>query len=48
MNPADALRLGVFLHGYAADRIADRLGPAGYLAGETADELPAALGALTP
>jgi NAD(P)H-hydrate epimerase len=47
MNPAAALRLGVFLHGYAADLMADRLGPAGYLAGETADELPAALGALT-
>lgn len=48
MSPADALRLGVFLHGYAADRIADRIGPVGYLAGEVADELPAALGALTP
>jgi hydroxyethylthiazole kinase-like uncharacterized protein yjeF len=38
----DALKLGVFMHGYAADRLAARIGPAGYLAGELADELPAA------
>jgi hydroxyethylthiazole kinase-like uncharacterized protein yjeF len=48
MNPADALRLGVFLHGCSADRLADSRGPVGYLAGEVADELPAALGALSP
>ena len=40
MNPADALKLGVFLHGEAADHLAARIGPAGYLAGEVADELP--------
>jgi ADP-dependent NAD(P)H-hydrate dehydratase / NAD(P)H-hydrate epimerase len=43
MSPADALKLAVFIHGYAADRLAVRIGPAGYLASELADELPAAL-----
>jgi NAD(P)H-hydrate epimerase len=42
MSAADALKLGVFMHGNAADRLAARIGPAGYLAGELADELPAA------
>ena len=42
MSAADALKLGVFIHGYAADRLAARIGPAGYLASELADELPAA------
>jgi NAD(P)H-hydrate epimerase len=42
MSAADALKLGVFMHGYAADRLTARIGPAGYLAGELADELPAA------
>jgi ADP-dependent NAD(P)H-hydrate dehydratase / NAD(P)H-hydrate epimerase len=43
MAVGDALKLGAFLHGYAADRLAARIGPAGYLASEVADELPAAL-----
>ena len=43
MPPADALKLGVFIHGYAADRLAARIGPVGYLASELADDLPAAL-----
>jgi ADP-dependent NAD(P)H-hydrate dehydratase / NAD(P)H-hydrate epimerase len=42
MTPADALKLGVFIHGYAADRLAARIGPAGFLASEVADELPSA------
>lgn len=46
MAPAAALRLGAWLHGDAGDRLARRIGPAGYLAGELAAELPAALGAL--
>src|SRR5260221_162284 len=33
MRPLDALALGVFLHGYAADRVAARLGRIGYIAG---------------
>ena len=42
----DALRLGVFLHGYAADRLAVRIGPSGFFASEVADELPPAIAAL--
>ncbi|MBV8453775.1 MAG: NAD(P)H-hydrate dehydratase [Deltaproteobacteria bacterium] len=42
MSAADAVKLGVFMHGNAADRLAARIGPAGYLAGELADELPVA------
>ena len=47
MTALDALALGVFLHGYAADRVASRLGRVGYIAGDLIDELPAALEALT-
>jgi NAD(P)H-hydrate epimerase len=47
MRPLDALALGVFLHGYAADRVAARIGRVGYIAGDVIDELPAALEALT-
>jgi hydroxyethylthiazole kinase-like uncharacterized protein yjeF len=43
MSPADALKLGVFVHGFAADLLAERVGPVGYLAGDLANELPAAL-----
>lgn len=38
----DAARLGAYLHGLAGDRLARRLGEAGLLAGELADELPLA------
>ena len=47
MRPLDALALGVFLHGDAADRVAQRMGRVGYIAGDVIDELPAALEALT-
>ncbi|MFZ0889413.1 MAG: NAD(P)H-hydrate dehydratase [Candidatus Binataceae bacterium] len=46
MNPLDALKLGVFLHGYAADRVVSRLGPFGYITGDVIDELPRAIAAL--
>src|SRR6266478_1783993 len=39
---ADAARLGVFLHGYAADRVAARRGMVGLLASDVIEELPAA------
>jgi ADP-dependent NAD(P)H-hydrate dehydratase / NAD(P)H-hydrate epimerase len=42
----DAARLGVYLHGLAGDRIAERIGDAGLLASELADELPLARRAL--
>jgi NAD(P)H-hydrate epimerase len=47
MAPLDALALGVFVHGYAADRVAARMGRVGYIAGDLIDELPATLEALT-
>ncbi len=47
MRPLEALALGVFLHGYAADRVAARMGRVGYIAGDLIDELPAAREALT-
>jgi hydroxyethylthiazole kinase-like uncharacterized protein yjeF len=47
MAPLEALALGVFVHGHAADRVASRLGRVGYIAGDLIDELPAALEALT-
>jgi len=46
MSPTNALKLGVFVHGFAADLLAERVGPVGYLAGDLANELPAALKAL--
>ncbi len=46
MRPLDALTLGVFVHGYAADRVAARMGRVGYITGDLIDELPAAFEAL--
>jgi NAD(P)H-hydrate repair Nnr-like enzyme with NAD(P)H-hydrate dehydratase domain len=46
LAPLDALALGAFVHGHAADRLAARMGPIGYLAGDLADELPSTLAAL--
>jgi NAD(P)H-hydrate epimerase len=43
---ADAARLGVYLHGLAADRIVAARGPFGLIAGDVADALPAAAQAL--
>ena len=47
MRPLDALALGVFLHGYAADRVASKLGRVGFLAGDLISELPEAMEALS-
>ena len=47
MNPLDALALGAYIHGDAADRVARRLGPVGYITGDLIDELPRALAALS-
>jgi ADP-dependent NAD(P)H-hydrate dehydratase / NAD(P)H-hydrate epimerase len=46
MDPGDALALGAFVHGLAADCVVVRLGPIGYLAGDLAAELPVALASL--
>jgi NAD(P)H-hydrate epimerase len=45
-NAFDAGALGAFLHGWAADRLAERLGSTGVLAGDLAAEIPAALSSL--
>ena len=42
----EAARLGVFLHGWAADRIAARRGMIGMLASDVIEDLPAAIAAL--
>jgi ADP-dependent NAD(P)H-hydrate dehydratase / NAD(P)H-hydrate epimerase len=47
LRSLDALALGVFLHGYAADRVASRMGRIGYIAGDLIDELPSAIEALS-
>jgi hydroxyethylthiazole kinase-like uncharacterized protein yjeF len=46
MDALDAMALGVFLHGTAADRVARRMGGVGFIAGDVIAELPAALAAL--
>ncbi len=46
MDALDAMALGVFLHGTAADRVARRMGAVGFIAGDIIAELPAALAAL--
>jgi NAD(P)H-hydrate epimerase len=45
-SPFDAGALGAFLHGWAADRLAERLGTSGVLAGDLAEEIPGALRSL--
>jgi len=44
--PTDAAVLGVFLHGYAADRIAERRGMIGLVASDLVEELPPTMHAL--
>jgi ADP-dependent NAD(P)H-hydrate dehydratase / NAD(P)H-hydrate epimerase len=46
-TPLEALALGAFVHGHAGDRLAARIGPVGYLAGDLADELPFTLAAIS-
>lgn len=43
LNPWDAARLGVFLHGLAADYLATDLGPRGFVAGDLIEALPQVL-----
>ncbi len=43
LAPADAARLGVAVHGAAADLLARQLAPVGFLAREVADMIPVAL-----
>jgi ADP-dependent NAD(P)H-hydrate dehydratase / NAD(P)H-hydrate epimerase len=46
LAPLVAAALGVYLHGFAGDRLAARFGPSGVLAGEVAREFPRAAQAL--
>jgi NAD(P)H-hydrate epimerase len=45
--PEDAMKLGVYLHGYIGDRVAESKGPIGLLASDIIDGLPRALAELT-
>lgn len=45
-DPADSARLGVYLHGLAGDRAAERIGPVGILAGDLLPEIPGLIGEL--
>ena len=40
MSPQRACRVGVYLHGAAADSLAQKLGPYGYLAGDVMEAIP--------
>jgi ADP-dependent NAD(P)H-hydrate dehydratase / NAD(P)H-hydrate epimerase len=44
--PADACKLGAFVHGTAGDLVAEEIGEAGLTAGDLADALPEALSAI--
>ncbi|WP_210443349.1 NAD(P)H-hydrate dehydratase [Nocardioides sp. SYSU D00065] len=46
-DPAQAAVWGAFLHGTAGDRLAERIGPVGYLARELAGEVPGLLAELS-
>lgn len=46
LDPLRALAFGVFLHGFAADRVAEHYGRIGYIVAEVLEELPRALDAL--
>jgi NAD(P)H-hydrate epimerase len=41
LSPEDACRAGVYLHGAAADGLAQSMGPYGYLAGDVMHAIPA-------
>ena len=44
----DAMKLGVYLHGFAGDRIAAQRGEIGLIASDIIDELPVAMKSLYP
>ena len=46
LQPESAAKCGVYLHGAAADHLAKRSGPIGYLAGDLLEVMPATLGSL--
>jgi NAD(P)H-hydrate epimerase len=48
LSPQDAMKLGVFLHGFVGDRVAQEKGQIGLIASDIIDALPAGLRALSP
>ena len=46
LSAGDAMRLGVYLHGYVGDRVAESKGPIGLLASDIVDGLPKAFAEL--
>ena len=46
-SPEDAMKLGVYLHGFAGDRVAAAMGEAGLIASDIVEDLPAAMRALS-
>ncbi len=48
LSAEDAMKLGVYLHGYVGDCVAEAKGPIGLLASDIVDGLPKALAALAP
>jgi ADP-dependent NAD(P)H-hydrate dehydratase / NAD(P)H-hydrate epimerase len=46
LSAEDAMKLGVYLHGYVGDRVAESKGPVGLLATDIIDSLPRALAEL--
>jgi hydroxyethylthiazole kinase-like uncharacterized protein yjeF len=47
LSPEDAMKLGVYLHGFAADRIAAQRGEIGMIASDIIEGLPAAMRSLS-
>jgi hydroxyethylthiazole kinase-like uncharacterized protein yjeF len=47
LEPMDALAVGAFIHGAAADRVAAQMGPVGYIAGDLIAALPATRASLS-
>jgi NAD(P)H-hydrate epimerase len=46
--PGEAANIGVYLHGAAADTLAEKIGPVGFLAGEVMDAVPGEIRKLMP
>ena len=46
LSAEDAMKLGVYLHGYVGDRVAESKGPIGLIASDIVDGLPNALAEL--
>jgi NAD(P)H-hydrate epimerase len=47
LNPAEAMKLGVYLHGFVGDRAAEEKGPIGLVASDIIEGLPAGMRALS-